>query len=102
MKTENNKSAKLAQEIGARMDAVERLTQLFKIERIVYLGVTCISLITLLISAGSLLFRGQAGVLELAGLFGSTGLITYSTSRLLVMWNQALKLLAGDTTGGKQ
>ena len=87
--------------IKDRMDAVERLTKLFKAERIVYLGVTSISLLILLVSAGALLLKGQAGVAELTGLFGSSGLITYSTSRLLHMWNQALKLLAGDKIGGK-
>ena len=88
-------------DISARMDAVERLTKLFKAERMVYLGVTSISLIILLISAGALLLKGQAGVAELSGLFGSSGLITYSTGRLLLMWNQALRLLAGDTLGQK-
>ena len=87
-------------ELKARMDAVERLTRLFKAERLVYLSVSSISLAILLISAGWLLIKGQAGPAELTGLFGSTGLITYSMGRILVMWNQALRLLAGEPTGG--
>jgi hypothetical protein len=90
-----------ARDLKARMDAVERLTKLFKAERMVHLGVTTISLAMLLVSAGVLLFKGQAGVPELSGLFGSAGLITYSAGRLLVMWNQALRLLAGEATGGQ-
>ncbi len=89
-------------DIKARMDAVERLTKLFKVERMVHLCVTTISLAMLLLSAGVLLSKGKAGPAELTGLFGSSGLITYSTGRLLVMWNQALQLLAGEGTGGQR
>ncbi len=74
-------------DLKARMDAVERLTKLFKVERMVHLGVTTVSLAMLLVSAGVLLLKGQAGIAELTGLFGSAGLITYSAGRLLVMWN---------------
>jgi hypothetical protein len=86
-------------DIQLRMDAVERLTHLFKLERLVHLGVTSLSLVMLLLSAGVLLYRGQAGPVELTGLFGSSGLIAYSAGRLLFMWNQALRLLAGDSVG---
>jgi hypothetical protein len=83
------------------MDAVERLAGLFKFERMVHLGVTTISLAMLLTSAAVLLLKGSAGPTELVGLFGSSGLITYSAGRLLVMWNQALRLLAGESMGGR-
>ena len=83
------------------MDAVERLTHLFKVERLVHLGVTSISLLMLLASAGVLIFKGSAGPAELTGLFGSSGLITYSAGRLLFMWTQALRLLAGEPMGDK-
>ena len=82
-------------DIKARMDAVERLTNLFRMERIVYLVITTLSLAILLTSAAVLLINKSAGTVELTGLFGSSGLITYSTGRLLAMWNQALLLLAG-------
>jgi len=88
-------------DLKARMDAVERLTKLFKMERMVYLAVTSISLAMLLLSAGVLIAKGKAGASELTGLFGSSGLITYSAGRLLYMWNQALRLLAGEPTGGQ-
>ena len=83
--------------ITTRMDAVERLTELFRLERFVYLAVTIIALVMLLTSAGVLLYKKQGDAAELAGLFGSSGLITYSAGRLLFMWSQALRLLAGDT-----
>jgi len=85
--------------LAARMDVVERLTRLFKLERMVYLSVTVVSVLVLLGSAGALLFKGTAGTAELTGLFGSSGLITYTAGRLLFMWNQALRLLAGEKVG---
>jgi hypothetical protein len=85
-------------DLKERMDAVERLTNLFRLERMVHLAVTGLSLAMLLGSAGVLLYRGEAGPAELSGLFGSSGLITYSAGRLLFMWNQALRLLAGEAT----
>lgn len=81
-------------DLAQRMEAVERLTKLFRMERMVHLGVTSVSLIMLLSSAGMLIYKGTAQSLELTMLFGSSGLITYSASRLLVMWNQALSLVA--------
>ncbi len=85
-----------AADMDARVDAVERLTKLFKLERLVHLGVTCISLLMLLTSAGVLLVKKEDNAIALTGLFGSSGLITYSASRLLLMWNQALRLLGVD------
>jgi hypothetical protein len=86
-------------DLEERLAAVERLTQLFRLERMVHLGVTSIALIMLLASAGVLLYQGEAGATELTMLFGSSGLITYSAGRLLFMWNQALRLLAGQDLG---
>lgn len=79
--------------IDKRMEVVEKLTNLFKFERMVYLGVTVISLIMLLSSGISLLIKGEAGSAELTLLFGSSGTITYTAGRLLFMWNEALKRL---------
>jgi len=83
----------MPESIDKRMKVVEKLTKLFKFERMVYLGVTVISLIMLLVSGVSLIVRGQAGKAELSLLFGSSGLITYTAGRLLFMWNEALKRL---------
>lgn len=87
--------------LKARMDAVERLTKLFRMERLVHLAVTTISLALLLLVAGVLIYKGQASVAELAGLFSSSGLIAYSAGRLLYMWTLALRLLqpTGDKNG---
>ena len=83
-------------ELESRLQAVEKLTQLFRVERFVYLGVTGVALVMLLLSTGILIYKQQADVAALTMLFGSSGLITYSTGRLLQMWNQALRLVAGQ------
>lgn len=80
--------------LESRMDAVERLAKLFKPERIVYLIITTLSLGILLTSAAVLIVDKRADNIELTGLFGSSGLISYTTGRILKMWNQAFQLIA--------
>ena len=84
----------MTDDLSARVRAIERLTKLFRLERIVHLSVTTFALVMLLANAGMLLVRREAGPAELTLLFGSSGLITYSANRLLFMWNQALKIVA--------
>ena len=84
-----------------RLEAVERLTKLFRTERMVYLITTLVSLLMLVGSALSLMLRNQAGAAELTMLFGSSGLITYTTGRLLFMWNEALKRLMPSSDSEK-
>lgn len=87
-----------AAELEAKLKAVERLTQMFRFERIVHLGVTLCSLLILLISAGVMLVNQTVGAAELTMLFGSSGAITYSAGRLLRMWSEALSVLTdGDS-----
>jgi hypothetical protein len=87
--------------LAERLEAVERLIHLFRLERMVHLLVTSISLVMLLISAGVLLYRaGPDMMVVLTGLFGSSGLMAYSVGRLLRMWDQALQALQ-VTQGGK-
>lgn len=91
-------------ELTSRMDAVERLVELFRLERMVHLTVTTVSLVLLLGCASYLivdrLTSGNGDWAELSvilsGLFGSSGLITFSTTRLLSMWNQALEVLIDE------
>lgn len=81
-------------ELNARMKAVEKLITVFKLERMVHLGVTLISLV-LLIAAGIFLFFDDSvsKIAVLSLMFGSSGLITYSAGRLLKMWDQAMSML---------
>jgi hypothetical protein len=87
------------EELAERVAAVERLTQLFRAERLVHLAVTTIALIILLTTATVLIIRKELGIAALGAMFGSSGLITIAAARLLTMWNQALALVAGRAIG---
>ncbi len=83
----------MADSLEERIQAIERLTQLFKFERGVYLLVTVLSLVMLIASATSLMIKDTAGSAELSALVGSSGLITYTAGRLLYMWKEAMRRL---------
>lgn len=89
-------------EIEERVKAVERLTLLFRAERLVYLAVTGLSLLLLLTAAGLMIRDRRAGGAELTLMFGSSGLITYTAGRLLSMWTQALRIVAPPPAGQKE
>lgn len=80
-------------DMDQRVKAIQQLLNIFKIERAVYLTVTVISLVMLLSSAAVVIYKGTAGPLEVTGLFGSAGAITYTAGRLLRMWSEALRVL---------
>ena len=82
------------EEMEARLAALERLLAYFRPERMAHLFLSSASFLTLLTAAGLIIARG-AGVGELSVIFGSTGLITYSSGRLLHMWNQAFTVVYG-------
>jgi hypothetical protein len=76
-------------EMEQRLEVVERLTQLFRFERMVYLSVSLAALIVLFTMAIVLIVR-QGPSKDAISLFGPSGVITYSTARLLRMWHDAL------------
>src|ERR1043165_5067750 len=78
-------------QFDARLAALERLLKNFRPERMAYLILSCVALLTLLTAAGMMIIRGTAGIAELSVVFGSSGLITYTSGRLLHMWNQAFR-----------
>lgn len=78
-----------------RLAALERLLNYFKLERVTHLVLTAASFITLLFAAGKIIARGP-DIGELSLIFGSAGLITFSSGRLLHMWNQAFRVIYGD------
>lgn len=81
--------------LDERMDAVERLTKLYKPERTVHIVVTSVSLVILLGAAGMMLYSGEASTTELGLMFGSSGMVTYTAGQLLKMWDRAVSIIAG-------
>jgi len=85
----------MAKDVNAALRALEKLLELFRFERMVYMLATVGALIILLGAAVWLFFSDESGSTALAlGMFASSGLITFTTSRLLTMWNQAFSLIA--------
>lgn len=84
-----------------RVEAVERLAHLFRIERFIYLGVTAISFLLLITIAIRIFLQGGAQIVEWGLLFGSSGLITITGNRVLQMWSQALRMVASEPIDGR-
>lgn len=86
-------------ELDNKIEAISRLLKLFKLERLIYVIVTLIALIVLISCAVYLLMtKKDTDVAPIVGLFGSSGAITFTLSRLLRMWNDAIKILNPITT----
>ena len=74
------------------LNAVERLLNLFRIERMVHLLIGVVSF-GMLVYAIVLLFKGGVTTQLLICLFGSSGLITVSSARITYFFNRAFKLV---------
>jgi O-antigen/teichoic acid export membrane protein len=86
------------EELNARYKVVEKLTRLFRFERIFYLIATSLCVLMLFFAIISMFFKEKYGSVELTLMFGSSGLITMSVARLLKMWDKALNIIVSDKT----
>jgi hypothetical protein len=86
--------------IQAKLGAVRELLRLFRAERIAYLMVAVASVLMMLYCAFQVLQKDSADPSALVGLFGSGGLISLGMARMLTMWTQALRLVAGEGLSG--
>lgn len=85
-------------DLNNRIEAISKLLNLFKFERIVYVVVTILSLLVLLTCAIHLLLSKTASDLApVIGMFGSSGVITFTLGRLLRMWSDVMKSLFPTT-----
>ncbi|MFQ5605235.1 MAG: hypothetical protein ACE5HS_18370 [bacterium] len=83
-------------DLKERVEAVDHLTSLFKVERYIYLSIIFVCLMILLVSVGLALFGGKEKISNQAfitSMFGSGGILTAMTGRLLHMWNRAMDLI---------
>ena len=83
--------------LNERMKVAGEITKLFSIERYVYISCCGVAVLLLLANAGMVIYEKKADATELALLFGSGGLITYSMGRLIYMWNKIIDLTLGGT-----
>jgi len=89
------------QALRNRLEAVERLATLFRVERFVYLAITALSFLLLFGVAVRMFLQGTAQIAEWGLLFGSSGLITITANRVLQVWSQALRMVASEPIDGK-
>lgn len=72
-----------------RLEVVKDLALLFRFERMVYLFVS-VAALAVLFTMAIMLVSKQGPSKDAIALFAPSGVITYSTSRLLRMWQDAL------------
>lgn len=84
-------------DLAERMQIVERLTVVFRVERIAYLSVTFTAFVMLAVSGTILIIDKGPQPSELTLLFGSTGLLGFSGSQILRMWNRSLDWIGGKS-----
>lgn len=77
----------------SKIEAVEKITSLYKLERYLYIGIIVICLFVLIICIVVSLIKGEIGVIEVSSMMGSGGTITVMTGRLLHMWDRTIQLL---------
>jgi len=81
----------MTSELASRIDALERITNLFKLERYAYVAICVISSLALIGCALYLIKTGNIGYA--LGLFGASGGIAASVGLLLSMWNRAISVI---------
>ncbi len=78
------------EEIEVRVRAVKTLLEAFRLERILYIIISSISVIILLCVPIYIIIKAPDKIEWAIGLFVPAGAITLSIGRLLKMWNQAI------------
>ncbi len=79
--------------LDKKVKAIKQLLEVFKFERMIYLGITILSLIVLIGCAVYLLMQDKNQVPAVIGMFSSSGGVAYTCGRLLKMWSDAMQLL---------
>lgn len=77
------------------LDALDRILNMFKVERYVYLGLTAISFALLLYAAFLLVTSGTTDKTTLVTIFGCSGLVAASSARICYFFNKAFNIIEG-------
>ena len=85
-------------ELAERLQIVERLTEVFRAERVTYIGVTLMAFAMILASAVLLVVQKGASASEITLLGGSTGVLGISGSQILRMWSRSLAWIGGQNS----
>ena len=82
-----------------RVSAVRDLMRLFWAERLAYL-IAALASVAMILYFGLQILSQDATISSLTAIAGSGGLISIGMGRLLTMWTQALRLVAGQDVDG--
>ncbi|TPN82381.1 hypothetical protein [Aquimarina algicola] len=82
------------EEIEVRVKAVKTLLEAFRLERILYIVISCLSVMMLLCLPVYIILKAPDKIEWVIGLFVPAGAITLSIGRLLKMWNQAISFVS--------
>ncbi len=85
-------------EIEVRVRAVKTLLEAFRLERVLYIIISCLSVIILLSVPIYIIIKAPDKIEWVIGLFVPAGAITLSIGRLLKMWNQAISFVSDQKT----
>ena len=77
-------------DIDKRVLAIKELLQAFRLERILYVVISCVAVGALLAIAVFIIIKNPDNIEWFISLFVPAGAITYSIGRILKMWSQAL------------
>ena len=86
----------MTHDLTRRIAAIKQLLGLFRLERMVYICVTVMSLGILFWCAISMMNKEGGEATVVVAIFGGSGGILYTTGRLLKMWSDALRMLGSS------
>lgn len=91
--------------VNRTLDALERLMRMFAFERFLYLACTVVSFGVLMVCLISIIRTKSVSELELAGIFGATGIVAASAARVSFFLNKSFNLISaiiGQIAGLKE
>ena len=90
--------------LDQKVKAVKVLLNAFRLERMLYVIISCISVVvllgTVLYSFGNSGGQDKTNLTVIASLFAPAGAITYSIGKILKMWNEALRFISNEKNSG--
>ena len=82
-----------APDLNNRAAVVAELAKLYRPERITYLVISILALIMVVACTVIVVVRQGIEWAQLTLLFGSSGVITFACSRVLLMWSRAMEVV---------
>ena len=89
-----NSDPPIRADLDGKVKAVERLTNLFWPERLVYICFAIVAFIMLFGFVTSAFISKEHDVSTLIGEFGPSGIVAFTSSRVLVMWSKAMSIVS--------